>query len=201
MNKPSMNLAGLQQIVTGIVEATDSLTFQDGAIRRMAIAGPELSGCTVELAKSMGLTVYRKMPVPRQGGLDHEHPVLIAGTVSTDPFERGKASDPSKARTDDGDKAPLANLPPAGLRAVAGVQAYGHKKYGDFNNYRKGMEHSRQISCAMRHLMAHMDGETLDPESGQAHLAHAACRVMFLIQNIADGVDIDDRFKRPVKSS
>lgn len=103
------------------------------------------------------------------------------------------------ARTDDGGKAPLANLPPAGIREVALVQAYGHKKYGDFNNYRKGMEVSRNCSCAIRHIMAYMDGETNDPESGRSHLAHAACRLMFILQNIADGVEIDDRYRKSRK--
>lgn len=101
-----------------------------------------------------------------------------------------------KALTYDSGKPPLACLPPEGMRAVARVQAYGHKKYGDFNNYRKGMEVSRQCSCAIRHIMAYMDGEDADPESGESHLAHAACRIMFLLQNIKDGVHIDDRYKK-----
>lgn len=106
-----------------------------------------------------------------------------------------------KAQTYDDGKPPLANLPPAGIAAVARVQAYGHRKYKDFNNYRRGMEVSRQLSCAMRHIMAYMDGESLDPESGETHLAHAACRLLFVIQNERDGVLIDDRYKRPKESS
>lgn len=103
----------------------------------------------------------------------------------------------NKAETFDDGKPPLANLPPEGLRAVARVQAYGHRKYKDFNNYRKGMEASRQVSCIIRHLMAYMDGEDLDPESKEHHVAHAACRCMFLLQNLKDEVLIDDRYKRP----
>ncbi len=101
-----------------------------------------------------------------------------------------------KAKTYDEGKPPLANLPPAGIRAVANVQAYGHKKYRNFNNYRKGMEVSRNLSCAMRHIMAFMDGENMDPESHESHLAHAACRLMFVLQNQHDGTMIDDRYKR-----
>ncbi len=107
----------------------------------------------------------------------------------------------AKALTFDDGKPPLANLPPAGIAAVARVQAYGHAKYKDFNNYRKGMEVSRQLSCAMRHIMAYMDGETLDPESGQNHMAHAACRLLFALQNQHDGVLIDDRYKKVENSS
>ena len=104
-----------------------------------------------------------------------------------------------KAKTYDNAKPPLAWLPPEGMRAVARVQAYGHRKYKDFNNYRKGMEVSRNCSCAMRHIMAYMDGEDFDRESGESHLAHAACRMMFILQNIHDQVEIDDRYKKGKK--
>jgi hypothetical protein len=102
-----------------------------------------------------------------------------------------------KAETYDDGKPPLANLPLAGLNSVARVQAYGHKKYGDFHNFRKGMEVSRNLSCAMRHIMAYMDGQDKDPESGENHLGHAACRLFFVLQNLEDGVLIDDRYKKP----
>lgn len=99
-----------------------------------------------------------------------------------------------KAATYDDGKAPLANLPTAGLRAIAAVQAYGHRKYGDFWNYRRGMEISRNLSCALRHIYAYLDGEDLDPESRENHLGHAACRIFFVLQNLKDGTAIDDRF-------
>ncbi len=105
-----------------------------------------------------------------------------------------------KALTYDDGKPPLAQLPPEGIRAVARVQAYGNSKYGSYHDWRKGMEASRVVSCAMRHLMAYMDGETTDPESGQPHLAHAACRILFLIQNTKDQTVTDDRFVRKPKN-
>jgi hypothetical protein len=105
-----------------------------------------------------------------------------------------------KARTNDENKPPLALLPPEGLRAVARVQAYGSRKYGSWNNYRKGMEVSRNCSCAMRHILAFMDGENLDPESGEHHIAHATCRLMFLLQNLKDGCAYDDRYFNTVEN-
>ena len=99
-----------------------------------------------------------------------------------------------KAKTNDEGKAPLAVLPWAAIEELALVQAYGHKKYGDFHNYRKGMEVSRNVSCALRHIKAFMDGETNDSESGRPHLAHALCRLAFVLQNQHDGTAIDDRF-------
>ncbi len=106
-----------------------------------------------------------------------------------------------KAKTDDRNKPPLALLPTEGIRAVARVQAFGASKYGDYFNYMNGMELSRNLSCAMRHIMAFMDGEDNDIESGQNHLAHAACRLMFAIQNIKDRTAIDDRYKRKAKKN
>lgn len=105
-------------------------------------------------------------------------------------------SEQSKALTYDDGKAPLACVPWKGLREVAQVQAYGKKKYGDFYNYKKGMEASRNASCAIRHIAAWMDGENLDPESQRSHLAHAAVRLLFMLENMAEGTLIDDRFKK-----
>lgn len=104
-----------------------------------------------------------------------------------------------RAKTWDDGKPPLALLPSEGVRQVALVQAYGAKKYGSFHDYRSGMEASRTMSCAIRHIMAFMDGEDLDPESGHPHLAHAATRLLFAIQNIKDGTIEDDRFKKEEK--
>ena len=101
-----------------------------------------------------------------------------------------------KAKTDDADKVPLAWLPWAAIVAVSRVQLFGHKKYLDFNNYRKGMEVTRNASCALRHIVKYLTGQTTDPESGEHHLAHAICRLAFILQNEADGTAIDDRYKR-----
>ena len=102
---------------------------------------------------------------------------------------------PNTALTYDDGKAPLANLPWAGINEVSLVQAYGHTKYKDFNNYRKGMEVTRNLSCALRHIQKYLEGVDVDEESGRPHLAHAACRILFTLQNIADKTEIDDRYK------
>lgn len=104
----------------------------------------------------------------------------------------------NKALTFDQEKSPLAYLPWAGIDEVAHVQAYGAKKYGDFYNYRKGMEVGRNLSCAIRHIRAYMEGENLDKESSRSHLAHACCRLLFTLQNLHDGTAIDDRYKKDI---
>jgi hypothetical protein len=100
------------------------------------------------------------------------------------------------ALTYDEGKPPLAWLPWDALTEVSRVQAYGHRKYKNFNNFRAGLPVSRNLSCAVRHIAAYMEGETLDPESGCNHLAHGAVRLLFVLQNIADGTAIDDRHKK-----
>ena len=109
-------------------------------------------------------------------------------------IEEARAMGSGKAETDDDGKLPLAWLPWAAMESVSRVQAYGHKKYRDFNNYRKGMEVTRNTSCALRHITAYLKGETIDPESGEHHLAHAICRLAFILQNEAEGTQIDDRY-------
>lgn len=106
-----------------------------------------------------------------------------------------KSKSPQKALTFDSQKAPLALLPWAALDEMAFVQAYGHKKYGNFFNYRKGMEVSRHLSCAIRHIRDYMNGHDVDHESGRNPLAHAMVRLAFVLENLKDGTAIDDRYK------
>lgn len=104
-----------------------------------------------------------------------------------------------RAKTDDSGKAPLAMLPWAAIDELAMVQLYGAQKYGEFYNYRKGMEVTRNLSCAIRHIRDYLNGIDLDKESGRSHLGHAMCRVAFVLQNLNDGTAIDDRYKLPTK--
>lgn len=92
-------------------------------------------------------------------------------------------------------KPPLALLPPAGLREVAKVMAYGARKYGQWN-WRKGNTYLNFCNSALRHIYAHLDEETVDPESECLHLAHAACNLLFMLQWMTDGNVTDDRYHR-----
>lgn len=158
-------------------------------------------------------SVYRKMKCPDSSSSDDTtgwkkrqeelrelgglRAAVVASEQSKEDANLSGACQPQvseKAATYDEGKPPLAYLPWAGIDEVAMVQAYGHKKYKDYNNYRKGMEVGRNLSCAIRHIRAYMEGEDMDPESGRNHLAHAACRLLFVLQNIKDGKAIDDRY-------
>jgi hypothetical protein len=128
-------------------------------------------------------------------GIMRQHEGKLIELIQQDGDKNGLIREVKALTYDDG-KPPLASLPPAGIRAAALVQAYGKAKYGDDENYRKGMEAKRQMSCALRHIYAWLDGEDLDPESKQSHLAHGACRLLFALQNIHDGTLIDDRYSK-----
>jgi hypothetical protein len=46
-------------------------------------------------------------------------------------------------------------------------------------------------------MLAWNDGESVDPETGISHLAHAACNLLFLLDYEARNmVDFDDRRKK-----
>lgn len=85
-------------------------------------------------------------------------------------------------------------LPTIPLRAIAEVLTFGAKKY-DAHNWRGGIEYSRLIGAAYRHLSAYNDGEDKDPESGLSHLAHLGCCVLFLLEQEAKGTGHDDRYR------
>ena len=103
----------------------------------------------------------------------------------------------------DEDKPPMALLSTVFLEEVSKVLAFGANKYA-VHNWRKGIEYSRLISAAMRHITAFNNGQDLDTETGLSHIAHASCCLMFLLeQQIAAErsivtqytKDMDDRYK------
>ncbi len=82
----------------------------------------------------------------------------------------------------DGGKVIMGAIPPDAELAVARVLTFGAEKYAR-DNWRKVTEMDvRYMDAALRHLNAHRRGEQVDSESGESHLAHAACCIMFLLQ-------------------
>lgn len=78
------------------------------------------------------------------------------------------------------------------LEPVARVWEMGAEKY-DAWNWTNGMPWSTVYGCLMRHLAAHQKGETLDPESGQSHMAHVICNAMMLLYYEYAWPELDDR--------
>jgi len=81
------------------------------------------------------------------------------------------------------------NENPVELTALA--MEYGIKKYGR-NNWKKGMEWSRLIDAAQRHVLDIIKGEKTDKDSGNPHLAHALASIHMLIGSIALEVGTND---------
>lgn len=84
------------------------------------------------------------------------------------------------------------------FHGVVRVLMAGAKKYAPWN-WTKGMPYSQTYNAAIRHLDAFMGGEDFDPETGESHLDHAQCCIMFLKHHFENHKNLDDRFKGNVK--
>lgn len=78
------------------------------------------------------------------------------------------------------------------LEPMVRVLMYGAEKY-EIDNWKKGQDLKSLSSCLMRHLVAFMDGEDNDPESGESHLGHILCNAMFMIHSQANHLWTDNR--------
>lgn len=82
----------------------------------------------------------------------------------------------------DNEKNRLELLEPEFILGIGRILTYGAKKYAAWN-WRKvdSIEDLDRIKGAtLRHMMAYMGGEKLDPETGESHLYHIGCNLMFL---------------------
>lgn len=77
---------------------------------------------------------------------------------------------------------------------IAEVLSFGARKYAA-HNWLGGMDWSRVIGAAMRHVCSYIGGEHVDPETGLNHLYHAACNIVFLMTYENRGLGNDDRYK------
>lgn len=104
-------------------------------------------------------------------------------------------TEPVQAVKFDLGKPPLGLISRRALEEEALVMAYGAGKYGR-DNWRQGMDFSRLVDAALRHLYAFADGEDKDKETGLSHLAHVRCCMAFLLEYEGVKIGKDDRFKR-----
>lgn len=95
---------------------------------------------------------------------------------------------------DDG-KARLDLIPYESLEGLGKVLAYGAKKYAEAN-WAKGIDYSRLIAAALRHLNQFNAGIDVDAESGLSHVHHAACNLAFLAYMIEHRKDLDNRWSK-----
>lgn len=73
-------------------------------------------------------------------------------------------------------------LPWEALEPVVRVLMYGARKYPSADNWRRVNDHrSRYVNACLRHIIAAQKGEYTDDETGEPHLAHAVCCLLFLL--------------------
>ena len=93
-------------------------------------------------------------------------------------------------------------LPYDALEGAVKILTFGATKYGN-RNWEKGISYGRLFGALMRHLwtwwMCKVRKETgLDAESGQSHLDHALCELLFLIAHDKRNMEkFDDRPMSP----
>lgn len=93
----------------------------------------------------------------------------------------------SEGKKYDSGKPRLGLLPPYATVAVARVLSIGALKYSPSNwKYVAGGE-TRYVDAALRHLFSYMADEKTDPETGENHLSHAICCLMFLLDHDETG--------------
>lgn len=93
----------------------------------------------------------------------------------------------------DNGKPQLDLLPMEALEEISKVLTFGLQKYSK-DNWKGGLEYSRLIAAALRHIYKFNSKIDTDDESGENHIAHAACNLMFLLYFIRQNrKDLDDR--------
>jgi hypothetical protein len=92
----------------------------------------------------------------------------------------------------DNGKPDLSLLPFKALEDVARVMMFGANKYGR-GNYKQGLQVTRLLAAAIRHIGAFAEREDKDPESGLPHVAHAVTNLLFIMYMLENKPAMDDR--------
>jgi len=90
-------------------------------------------------------------------------------------------------------KVPLHLVPGAASAYLAMGLKEGARKYGAYNWRETQIETMTYVGAVLRHLSAYTDGEDIDPESGNPHLAHALASLAILVDAIEGDFVIDNR--------
>jgi hypothetical protein len=81
----------------------------------------------------------------------------------------------------DNGKPRVSLVEPKFILGIAEILTFGAEKYG-VNNWKeaKPEDIQRVKDALLRHQLAYIDGEKIDPESGKPHIYHIGCNLMFL---------------------
>lgn len=137
---------------------------------------------TIEEAESVYKTIVKLVNALNGeigGVVDEQGNVLYIDEEGEAVAKTGTGDKDQSAKADKG-KLELSLVNPELVKAVAEVRMYGTKKYGDSENWRK-VEPKRYVDALYRHLLAYIEGNEVDEESGLSHLSHMACNISFLL--------------------
>lgn len=81
----------------------------------------------------------------------------------------------------DSEKPQYSLLPKGVLNKVINVLGFGSKKYAKDNWMKVDNPKERYYNAAQRHITQWWEGEKFDKETGENHLAHAICCLMFML--------------------
>jgi hypothetical protein len=98
----------------------------------------------------------------------------------------------------DNGKPRISLIPREALEGAAKALTFGANKY-NAHNFKKGIEYSRLVDAVMRHLIAWVDGEDNDLESGLSHLDRALASLSMLKYMEVNKTEMDDRYKKEIK--
>ena len=116
--------------------------------------------------------------------------------IKPDPRLRTMLVPLDTGRKDDSEKPRMDLFSSIALTGLAEVLSFGSHKY-EAHNWRRGIAWGRLLAALLRHTLAFMGGEDVDPESGLPHVDHMACCVHFLQEHYRLRKDLDDRWKKP----
>ena len=87
------------------------------------------------------------------------------------------------------DLIPLTALTYMALGLQEGARKYGSASWREVES----VDLAQYVAATMRHLMAYADGEDVDPESGNPHIAHAMASLAIMVDLIESGTGADTR--------
>ena len=139
-------------------------------------------------------TLFLLLPRVKTEQDSHMNAAMRALSLAAHAVDATEFSDALEASLE----AIAAYLPGGNFEAIeqlAIAMEYGEAKpeYGR-NNWKQGMKWSRLLDAAMRHGLAILKGELVDPDSGNRHVAHMLASIHMLIGNMDLGVGKNDIF-------